>query len=314
MIEPFEQDMNEARGPRSPAGAGAAGAWIVLLALAVAPSLLFAQESIDEQRALAPDGRLELAVISHAIRIEAWDRDTVHLSGTYDPDTERLEVSGDERSLAIRIEQDRGRRGAPARTLELRIPRGAHLSVATVSGDLSLDGPSGTVRATTVSGGIHLTGSPEMAELQTVSGAIDLEGSAADLRLQTVSGALRIRGPVRRLDASSVSGTVNFEGDEPMDRIRVNTVSGAVRIASRLAPQAAVDLESHSGRVTLRLPPDTPAEYDAGSFSGSIDNRLTAHEPGSARMRRTLQFTVDDGSARVRISTFSGRITLEPGP
>lgn len=312
MIEPFERELNEARGRRSRAGAGTAGAWIVLLAVAVAPSSLFAQERIDEQRELAPDGRLELAVISHAIRIAAWDRDTVHLSGTYDPDTERLEVSGDERSITIRIEQERGRRGGGPGTLELRVPRGAYLSVATVSGDVSLDGPSGTVRATTVSGGIRLTGSPERAELQAVSGAIDLDGVVPDLTLHTVSGNLRIRGAIRRLDVQSVSANVDFEGDEPMERIRVNTVSGAVRIASRLAPRAAVELESHSGRITLRLPADTSAEYAASSFSGRINNRLTSHEPRSAPRSHTLHFTVGDGSARVRISTFSGRITLEP--
>jgi hypothetical protein len=294
--------------------AGATKAWMALLLLMMvaAPSPLLGQERIDERRPLAADGRVDLAVVSHGVRVEAWDRNEVHLTGTLDPNTQRLEVRGDEGSLRIHIEHQRDVRNPYAGSLELRIPRGARVSVATISGDLQIQGTTGAVRANSVSGSIQLDGSPSTAELQTVSGGIVARGTVGDLRLQTVSGNVRVSGSIERFEAQSVSGRIEMEGSGSLQRVRANSVSGPIRIAGPLADGAGVELESHGGAVTLQVPRDTSADYELTSFSGAIRNRLTEAQPGSERWSNTLRFTVGQGSSRVRINSFSGGITVEP--
>lgn len=276
---------------------------------------LAAQERIDERHPLRGDGRLDVHATAHSIRVEAWDREEVRVTGTLDPDRERLEATGDDRALALRVVRDgRGGGTSPARSLEIRVPTGARLSVGTVSGAVEVEGVSGSARVSSTSGAIRLRGDPASAALHTVSGTIEVEGAVPDLELNSVSGSLRARGVGGRLEAHTVSGAVEVAAERPLDRFRAHTVSGRVEVAGALSPQGTVTVESHSGPVTLRLPPDTPAEYEVSSFTGSIENRITDQEPRTLRWGRHALLTVGAGSARVRIETFSGRIALEPLP
>ena len=69
--------------------------------------------------------------------------------------------------------------------------------------------------------------------------------------------------------------------------------------------------ESHSGDITLTLPANVSAEFEASSFSGDFRNAFgsngskSQYGPG-----RTLNFTAGDGDARVSITTFSGDVDL----
>ncbi|MEX2530517.1 MAG: DUF4097 family beta strand repeat-containing protein [Gemmatimonadota bacterium] len=289
---------------------------LVLIAspFVLAPVPLVAQEQIDERRPLARDGHLRIQAVNHAVRVEAWDQDEVHLTGTIDPLTQRLEVSGDERSVSIEIRHEGGEsRNGPAGSLELRVPRGAMLSIGTVNGDLSIEGvEGGTVNVSTVNGAIRMDGSPATAALQTVNGPIEFEGSTDDLQLHLVSSDVQIRGAPRRVNVQSVSGRIDLQADEAMESIRVNTVAGEVVIAGALTSRSSVEVQSHGGPVILRLPAGTPAAYEVSTFSGSIQNRLTDDEPRTVPRSNTLRFVVGDGSAQVRLNSFSGSITLEP--
>jgi DUF4097 and DUF4098 domain-containing protein YvlB len=284
----------------------------LLLAATTMPLSLAGQDRVDERRPLASDGRLDVQVVAHEVRIEAWDQDEVHVTGTLDSSAQRFEISGSDRSLNVRIEHQRGEWNRSSGTLELRVPRGARVSVTTMSGDLSFEGVAGTVRAQVVSGAIRLRGAPSSADLQAVSGPIEVTGPVDDLQVQAVSGDIRVRGAVSRVSASAVSGHVRIDVEGVAERIRANNVSGGVEVSARLAPRATVDLESHSGTLILRVPVDTAADFDLESFSGSIRNQLTGDEPRSVRWSNTLGFRIGDATARVRMSTFSGSLVLEP--
>lgn len=291
---------------------------LTLMALTLAtawPSSLAGQERVDETRSLQPDARLSLRAVAHDVRVETWDRNEVHLTGTIDSDHQELEISGDERALNIRIRHERNTRSEFSGSLQLRVPRGVRLSVQVVSGELELEGLTGEVQAHTVSGDLLLSGSPSRAELHSVSGEVRVTGAVGEMDLHTVSGSVEARDVGGRIEAHSVSGGIEIEAGSTLERVRAQSVSGHVDLSGGLSSSSDVEVQSHSGQVRLRLPAAAGARYEVETHSGSISNRLTSDEPRSPRYGpgRDLNFTVGDGSARVRVNSFSGSVILEPG-
>lgn len=294
---------------------GAALAAALLLTVLLAPLGLAGQERVEETRSVNADARISIQAVAHRIHVEAWDRNEMHLTGTIDPNSQELEVSGSAESLRIEVRHERNTRSGFRGSLEIRVPRGARVSVGAVSGDVEVDGVSGSVRASTVSGDLTVTGSPSLVQVNTVSGAIRLDTASDDIDLNTVSGRATVNGAGRRLEATVVSGALVVTAVRPMESVRVSSVSARVEVHGALSSAARVEVQSHSGAVRLRVPRDTPAHYEIETFSGDIENRLTSDEPRRPRFGpgRFLDFTVGDGAARVEIQSFSGRVTVEPG-
>jgi hypothetical protein len=279
------------------------------------PMVLHGQDRVEEVRSLAPDGRLSVAAVRHAVTVQVWDRDEVEVVATLDEDREELEISGDERDLSIEIQHARGGMRGPSgsATLELRVPAGIRLELSTVSGSQQVAGLTGSVRMSSTSGSQLLEGAPSSADLNVVSGSVQVTGVIPELRVNAVSGRVEIEGVEGRVDVSAVSGSVRIEASQPLEQLRVKAVSGSIQVSGPFTSRASVELETHSGSVTLQVPSATPAAYELDTMSGSIRNGISGDEPRSPRFGpgRSLDFRVGDATARVRIQTFSGGIRLE---
>jgi hypothetical protein len=108
-----------------------------------------------------------------------------------------------------------------------------------------------------------------------------------------------------------VSGAVRVtEGS--VERLRVETVSGLVLMAARVARGGVVDIDAHSGPIELRLPPRADIEVDVISLTGRIDNYWNAARPIAGREGRGMELGTASGmpSARVTVRSFKGTVTL----
>ena len=159
---------------------------------------------------------------------------------------------------------------------------GTKTSVKSVSGNITLDGVTGTVEATTLSGDI---------EAQGVGGRIGFNSVSGDLTLAD--------GSVGRLDAKTVSGRVTADIDlECAARLSVSTVSGAVAIRLPVQTNAWVALRSAAGRVQSEFGSLSPGKPPAGTM-------------------RSGQLGHGEGAGKLSVTTMSGQVTLlqrdEPG-
>lgn len=149
----------------------------------------------------------------------------------------------------------------------------AHVSVKSVSGDITLDGVTGKVDAKTVSGDLEARGLDGGVNFNSVSGDLTLAG-----------------GSVQDLDAKTVSGKVTADVDlRAGGGLRVTTVSG---------------------EVAVRLPADASAEIDLRSTSGRVHTGFnglqTARSPGS----NTVAGTLGSGAGKMTVATLSAPVTL----
>ena len=106
--------------------------------------------------------------------------------------------------------------------------------------------------------------------------------------------------------------------DGAITRGHLETVSGTIAYDGTVSPRGTLDVATHSGDVTLRLPPDISAEFDLGSFDGSILYGLSGKGEGKGKGEeapkpfrgKPISFTTGAGEARVIVRSFKGEIRI----
>jgi hypothetical protein len=294
------------------AGSGA------LLAALAAPMATAATRAVDEHRSAEANGQIEIQNVAGQVDVIGWDKTEVAVGGTLGADVERLDVTSAGPRTTIRVVLhdshgiNIGWHDSGEAKLIVHVPAGSSLTATMVSADLSVTGIAGNqelhtvsgdirasaqreVRVQTVSGDVRLTAGPEsrLIDVKTVSGDLTVSGGGGELAVKTVSG-----------DGALTLGTLN--------RAQVNTVSGDFTIVAGLAADGRLEAESVSGDFRIEFTGGVPpAAYELKSFSGDLSTcfgHKAAHEgygPGSR-----LAYQEGAGSARVRVDTKSGDVTL----
>ncbi len=191
--------------------------------------------------------------------------------------------------LGIRI----GSFGVGARlagTLEIDVPRDAHLEVRSAAGDIALRD---------VRGG---------ATVKAASGDVSVKRSAGPMVLSVASGDVLVEAiePIR-LEARSVSGDIRARAPF-LERVAVETVSGDVTLVGSLAPAEHV-ATTVSGDVDLAVSGDLALTFR--TVSGVVTCDHPGHRGGDGRHRPLV---IGDGTARFSVRTMSGDVKVRAAP
>ena len=152
------------------------------------------------------------------------------------------------------------------------MPLTAAVSIKTISGDVSVNGVRGEVRAETVSGNVEVIATPNLVLAKAVSGDVHARdiGAPVSLTLGTVSGTVTATAlKVRTLDAGTVSGNLQLSSLQ-VERLTAKTVTGDIDFDGGLTRGGRYEFNAHSGGIRLVLANTTGFELDASTFSGSI--------------------------------------------
>jgi DUF4097 and DUF4098 domain-containing protein YvlB len=268
---------------------------------------------ISKRAAADPSGSVEVSNVSGTVTVTGWDRSEVEVTGELGKGTERLEFATVDKVTRVKVILPDNSFDVDDSDLIIRVPAGSSLSVNTVSADIKVQGVTGAQRLQAVSADIHTQAGSEDVECKTVSGDVTVDGSAKKgvLTIMTVSGdatALRTAGEI---NANTVSGNLVL-GLGETTRSRVRTTSGDVTMAMLMAADGKLDAESISGDVRLNFVGGIDAEFDVSSFSGDIQNcfgpkpvSTSEYAPGV-----DLRFREGQGTARVRVKTLSGDVSI----
>ena len=283
------------------------------LALALAPLAAWAGSAIDERKPADPAGQVEISNTAGSVTVTGWNRDEVEVTGELGDGTERLEFTSAGKLTRIKVILPSKSHGVDGTDLVVKVPAGSGLNVNTVSADVHVAGVSGTQRLQSVSGDIGTDAVREDVECKTVSGDVTVTGVGKPLLLNvtTVSGDARVSKVAGEVNGNTVSGNFNLELGETA-RSRLRSTSGDIGMSTRQARDARFDIESISGDLRLDLAGPADAEYEVTSFNGEIRNcmgpkplRTSEYAPG-----RELRFREGEGSARVRLKTLNGDISV----
>jgi hypothetical protein len=273
------------------------------------------QVSVNETRSLAADGRLSVECLAGSLTFMGGEKNEVAISGAI-PDLCKLEITGTESHLRVNVKwperhhwlhhgDDEGAQ------LTIHLPRGAELTVNTVSANIEAQDVSGELSLESVSGDVTVAGTPKSIEGKTVSGNIQLGAQCKRVTAETVSGDLLLDGPTGELELSTVSGDLKIRGGD-FEKVGASSVSGDIRFRGNVTASGHLELSTHSGTVEATFPASISADFQVETFSGSIDSdfggrshRTSRYGPG-----RNLDFSAGSGDAEIELSSFSGDVTI----
>jgi hypothetical protein len=286
--------------------------WVALLLLlcsrgAVAQS---GGQRIDRRMAVNEDVSIRVHNMTGSIRVEAWDRDSLAVTGTYSGGTAtRFYIGGSPHAAKMGIEGPLDLDQPPAH-LYIRVPARAKVWVKSAGANITLTGLSGGIDAISTSGNIRFEGDPDQLNLETMDGNIDVTAGGTWIRAKTASGTITIRGPGEDVGATTVSGDISVLG-AGMRRSRMESVSGNIGFSGWLTADGSLTAESHSGTIDVLLPSDIAGEFELSSYHGTIRNEFRPFVPRSGRTGGEQSFANGEGGgAQVSIRTFKGAIVL----
>ncbi|MET0560461.1 MAG: DUF4097 family beta strand repeat-containing protein [Gaiellaceae bacterium] len=220
---------------------------------------------------------------------------------------DEIEVTMDERlgRYAVKVEQkDRFRWGPIQITwggdFECRIicPQGTDLDLAGGSTELRSDGELGEVSVRTASGDIRLESARGDLQVKTASGDISVDAITSQASLVTVSGDLGVQRVDASLTARSVSGDVTLGSITAP--LALSTTSGDVDIKS--VGGGDVRVQTVSGDVRVGIAPGTRTWIDAASVSGRLESELGLDQEPAAE--------TDEAVVPLHVKTVSGDVSI----
>jgi hypothetical protein len=202
----------------------------------------------------------------------------------------------------------------------ITVPADAGVALKTMSGDVTVNGVRGEVRAESMSGDVSVTATPNVAVAKTVSGNVTARDIGAQtLTLGTISGSVIASAlKVKSLDAGTVSGDVHLSNSQ-IERLQAKSMSGNIEFDGTLTRGGHYALTAHSGNVRIILANAKGFELDASTFSGSLRTDFpvtlrTTDQDQNGRRRgspnRSMRGTFGDGSAMLEVRSFSGTVVI----
>jgi hypothetical protein len=270
----------------------------------------WAEGRVEVRRPASPEGVVAIEVGSGKLRVVAWDKPEVAVTGSVGQGVEGVDVDSHARRVTIALEGGHGPGGGESE-LEISVPARSALEIEAFSADTSVSGVKGAVQIESVNGNVAVHAGGGALDLNSVNGRIEVDGAPSRVRAEGVNGAVALRGVSGDVEASTVNGELSVEGGA-LTAGRFETVSGTLKVNVALADDARLALETVSGTVELTLPSGSSARFALSSFSGSIQSELGGEAKRTSRYTQEseLDFVAGDGKATVDVRTLSGSIQL----
>jgi hypothetical protein len=276
------------------------------------PAMALAQQSVSKGHAAAAEVSVRLFAAVGNVRVIGWERDSVELSGTV-PNGSRVEFASSEgraRGMKMYVEVPNERTAHEGR-LVLRVPAGARVWLKTGSADIDVTGVVGGLDLNVVGGSITVHGNPRELRAESMDGNVLVDGAPAWLRAKTATGDITMAGGGEDLGASTISGVIRSRGG-PVERMTLESTTGAIHVANDPARGGTLEIETHSGPVEIELARGTAVELDLATITGIIGNSWSRIAPVQGREGRGMTLATSPGmsAARVTVRSFKGAIEV----
>jgi hypothetical protein len=299
---------------------------VAAASMAVAVAVPFAsavgQQKVGLRSAVTstPSVRLEGAISS--IRVVGWKHDSVELVGMI-PDGAKLSggfvrdkpgpamilkgIIGPAVGAKMIFEGSTGK-GA---ILELRVPLRARVWIKAPDASVTSSGVIGGLDISIVGGSVTVSGPSRQLNVESMDGRVTIDGSTDWLRVKTATGDISMTGGSGDAGFTTISGAIRVT-DGQFERAKFESVDGPITFAADPSRGAALDFQSHSGPITLRLvTARTNAAIEASAQTSTIvADSSTFGRPIPDGRGESLRTDLGSPDATITIRTFRGIITL----
>lgn len=306
---------------------------ILLLAFSVSAQ---AGEKVDKTLDVSATADITIEDPNSRIEIHAWDKNKVKVTGEISDqaDSYTFEKHGDNVSFEVEYKDKKSWsekfKGKDSSKLNFYVPVKSRVKLSNVNGDLDVSGIQGGTSVESVNGNITAEKLQQRITLETINGNIvtnEIEGkinmetingnvtdkdSSGTLKVSTVQGNIKSTSRYSIVEIEIVNGGLELQLDK-IDELNIDSVNGKVDAAMDLNSKGEVSVSNVNGSIDLKFNQDVSADFQVDvAVSGAIVNKLTSDKaekqeygPGS-----NLHFSKNGGSARVDVSTVSGKVQI----
>lgn len=309
-------------------------------ALALTPSVL-AQEQVDKIVSTSQNPYIRITHINGEIEVKTWENAEVQVTGTLGEHADEFIFEGDDRRVTIEVKAkkskgwynwNRGYDESSNDDLLIMVPVGSEINYDSINGSISVSGTTGGVDVDVINGKVEVTDASGRMRLNTVNGPIRIDNTTGDLDLGTVNGSIKVQhastddvnletvnGDIKLtsqafdVNVETVNGDIKLALGE-VERLNIDTVNSKVGVTLALLPTGKIDASSVDANMNFTFTNDVAARFELeGHAGGNFTNKLTGDRTEKAKYGpgRWLNFTTNNGSAKVSIETVSGRVTLD---
>jgi hypothetical protein len=291
--------------------------FIAAALLAASAAAAQAQGKIDIRRAASPTVSVRLSGAFSGVKVIAWQHDSIAITGSMGAgsrfDGGAFNATGPVNGMKFYLEAPDGA-GTDANRLELRVPRSARVWIKGGSAAIDVQGVAGGLDLNIVGGSVTVTGKPRELIVESMDGSVSFNGDAAFAKIKTATGDITFVGRGEDMTLTTVSGTISVDGGgrDPVERARLESVTGPITFAADIKRGGDIRFDTHSGAIDLRLVPRADVELDAATVTGTIENRWNSGRPIAGREGRGMELGTSSGTggARVQVRSFKGNLRV----
>jgi DUF4097 and DUF4098 domain-containing protein YvlB len=130
-----------------------------------------------------------------------------------------------------------------------------------------------------------------LSEIKAINGAVDIEGVSGEINASSVNGPVRAKG---------------IAGD-----LRLSTVNGRLEATfERLSDAKTISMKSVNGPISLSIPYDAGAEFNARNVAGGIDNDFGIPVSQDHSAGSQLHGVLKGGGTYIDLHNVNGAIVL----
>jgi DUF4097 and DUF4098 domain-containing protein YvlB len=236
---------------------------------------------------------------SGRVQVKAWTKNEVQVvwtsaSGKSAVDTEQ---AGNRIEVATRATDENTAPEDLKLDFEITVPVESELSVRSNSGNVTVDSVHGDMT------------------FDTVGANLQLSDVAGYMVIKTIDGSLVCTRCAGKLEANSISGNVQMF-QPALDSIRVQTSSGNILFDGSFLSRGIYIMKNFSGTIEVHFSSNDSFDVNATSLKGDVINQASfkpdthgsPHAP--SKWGHSLFGTLNDGHAKVELSSFSGTIKI----
>jgi DUF4097 and DUF4098 domain-containing protein YvlB len=146
-------------------------------------------------------------------------------------------------------------------------------------------------------------------DVRTSNGGVTVQGPTGDVKAQASNGRIQIRESRGLLHTTTSNGGIEIESDHAT--VAARTSNGAIRFAGKLRANGKHSFRSSNGSLTLRLDPEAQFTLDAKTSNGRVRTDFPVKTTGKTQ-RTQLRGTVGaHPTATLELQTSNGGITIE---
>lgn len=217
--------------------------------------------------AAAPDVSMRLYVPAGTLRVEPWDRDSIHLAGTLGANAS-LFGGGARTHIKLGVEARTSTDGTiPVADLVVHVPRRARVWIKMIDGTMTVRGLRQELEAYTVRGRVEVRDVAGSTTIESIDAPVLLTDATGDVRVRGSRGTVRLERVDATLSVSTVSGRVELV--RSLSEGRIETVGGAIAVDGVRAG-GLLELQSHGGAVLVTVDAQRAPLLDLSSRQGVV--------------------------------------------